>query len=426
MNKIAVVKTGKQNNVYWFDPGNLNLNVGDKVIAKTSHGDIFGEIVQEVFSADEAQLKSLNSELKPIKRLAKDIDFARYENLDNLESKAMPIFRQLANKYNKEMNPLSVEYNFSGTSAFFYFTAPSRQDFRTLIDKLSTKLNIKVFLKQINERQKSKIIGGVGICGRELCCKKLNRCPKKVSMKMAKTQNLSLNPETLNGCCGKLMCCLSYESKNYEDFNTTCPKLKSVIKTPEGDASVVDISMPRETVQIKYSSPEKRIRVPLSYIEKSSKKKTSSTDSLDPYSINKKNWEKLLESEKLKSGLTNPFFMNNVGSIKSNDNEVLLDATSNKLPSNNLKNAQNKQQNKHKNKVAKNLNKLTKGIKKRRSRKLAVDDSIQLDTNIDHNLKSNKKVKAEQKTDFNKSENYKKRNIKKRPGRRSSGLSDIR
>ena len=118
--------------------------------------------------------------------------------------------------------------------------------------------------------------------------------------------------------------------------------------------------------------------------------------------------------------------MNNVGSIKSNDNEVLLDATSNKLPSNNLKNAQNKQQNKHKNKVAKNLNKLTKGIKKRRSRKLAVDDSIQLDTNIEHNLKSNKKVKDEQKTDFNKSENYKKRNIKKRPGRRSSGLSDIR
>ena len=180
---------------------------------------------------------------------------------------AFPIFQKHAKETNEDMVPISVEYLHDGRKAVFYFSAPERQDFRDLVKKQSSEFHLRVDMRQINEREKSAQVSGIGFCGQELCCARLGRCPKHVSIKQAKEQGMALNPENISGMCGKLLCCLEYEYEDYKEYNSRAPKLKAKISTPEGEAVVTDVNMPLEYIEVKLVEGEKRVKVPLADME---------------------------------------------------------------------------------------------------------------------------------------------------------------
>lgn len=263
MTKIAAVKTQNSSIALWFDAGELDIKVGENVVVETARGLEFGTLDQQIFEASEEQIKQLKSELKPVKRIATQRDVDRAKEMKSRGKSALEKFRELAAETNEDMNPISVEYLLDGKKAVFYFSAPERQDFRDLVKKLSSEFHLRVDLRQINEREKSSMVSGIGLCGQELCCARLGRCPKHVSIKQAKAQGLALNPENISGMCGKLLCCLDYEFEDYQEFNARAPKLKAKISTPEGQAVVVDTNMPKEIVEVKLEESEKRVKVSL-------------------------------------------------------------------------------------------------------------------------------------------------------------------
>lgn len=267
MTKIAAVKTVKNNNSLWFDAGDLQILPGQNVVVETARGTEFGTMVKPIFEASEKEIKNLSSELKPVKRVATQRDENRAKEMEKRSQDALPIFRKIAATTNKDMNPIMVEYLLDGRKAVFYFSAPERQDFRDLIKKLSSEFKLRVDMRQINEREKSAMVSGIGFCGQELCCARLGRCPKRVSIKQAKAQGLALNPENISGMCGKLLCCLDYEYADYKEFVDKAPKLKAKIQTPDGLAAVVDINMPKEYVELKLEDSEKRVKIPLADME---------------------------------------------------------------------------------------------------------------------------------------------------------------
>ena len=225
--------------------------------------------------------------------MATEQDIDKAQRMANKSESAMEDFRELACEYNPEMQPASVEYLLDGKKAIFYFSAPKRQDFRELVRALGSKFRIRVDMHQINEREKAAIVGGIGSCGHEICCKRCGKFASHTSIKMAKAQGLALNPENISGCCGKLLCCLAYEYENYEEFNKRCPKMRGKVQTPDGQAIVCDISMPTETVQLKYGDPEKRVRVPLRSIIKD-KRLAQPGQNVRPNKIEKDAWEEAL------------------------------------------------------------------------------------------------------------------------------------
>lgn len=245
----------------------MDIKKGQKVIVETARGIEFGTLEKEIFEASDDDLKVLKSELKSVKRIATDDDIQQAEEMAQKSIDAFPIFQKHAAKTNEDMVPISVEYLHDGKKAVFYFSAPERQDFRDLVKKLSSEFHLRIDMRQINEREKSAQVSGIGFCGQELCCARLGRCPKHVSIKQAKAQGMALNPENISGMCGKLLCCLEYEYDDYKEFNDRAPKLKTKIKTPDGEAVVTELNMPKETVQVKVLESEKRVTVPLAVIK---------------------------------------------------------------------------------------------------------------------------------------------------------------
>lgn len=293
MTKIAAVKTVNSSTALWFDAGDLEINVNDNVVVETARGTEFGTLAEEVFEATDKQIKNLKSELKPVIRVANSDDLIQADEMAVKSKDAFPIFKKLAAETNKDMNPISVDYLFDGKKAVFYFSAPERQDFRDLVKKLSSEFHIRVDMRQINEREKAAKVSGIGFCGQELCCARLGRCPKHVSIKQAKAQGLALNPENISGMCGKLLCCLDYEYEEYKVFVDKAPKLKAKVSTPDGDAVVVDVNMPKERIEVKMVDSEKRVKVPLSAMEidKSYAKKIgNNTGNVRPNKIGKDAW----------------------------------------------------------------------------------------------------------------------------------------
>lgn len=292
MTKIAAVKLSNSNKPLWFDANDLDIQKGQQVVVETARGVELGVCEEEIFEANEKQIKELNSELKPVKRIAEDSDFRRAKEMKARGDSALPKFRELAKETNEQMNPISVEYLLDGRKAIFYFSAPERQDFRDLVKKLSREFHVRVDMRQINEREKSALISGIGMCGQELCCARLGRCPNHVSIKQAKAQGLSLNPENISGMCGKLLCCLDYEYEDYKEFLARAPKLKAKILTPDGEAVVTDVNMPKEWVEVKLVEGDKRIKVPLADIEvdKAFARQNSNTEgqNIRPNKISKK------------------------------------------------------------------------------------------------------------------------------------------
>lgn len=266
MARIAPVNLYYNPKTLWFDAGELDIKAGDGLVVSTARGTEFGRAAGEVFEADAAKVKKLKTPLKPVKRLATPEDEKRAAEMERKSREALPVFKEMAAEAGADMRPVSVEYLLDGDKAVFYFEAEERVDFRDLVRKLAARFHVRIDMRQIGVRDEARMVGGLGHCGQELCCKRLGGefCP--VSIRMAKEQDLSLNPQKISGVCGRLMCCLRYEFEAYKDFKSRAPKQNSTVDTPAGPAKVVDLDVPRETVSLKVEG-EKPVKVPLADFE---------------------------------------------------------------------------------------------------------------------------------------------------------------
>ena len=263
MVRIAPVRLSFNPKTLWFEAGDLELCPGQDVVVKTARGTEFGTMSQPVFDMPYEDTQKLKTPLKPVLRIATDEDRERAQEAWQKGIDALPRFKQLARETLEEMNPVSVEFMFEGDKAVFYFEAEERVDFRELVRKLASEFHVRVDMKQIGVRDEARMIGGLGHCGQELCCRRLGGEFSPVSIRMAKEQSLSLNPQKISGTCGRLMCCLRYEYDAYKDFHSRAPKKNAAIDTPEGKGKVVDLDVPREIVSIQVGD-EKPVRIPLS------------------------------------------------------------------------------------------------------------------------------------------------------------------
>lgn len=237
MIEIVGIRFKKGGKVYYFSPvDNIKAVVGEKAIVETSRGTECGTIVIENRMVSE---KTLTSPLKPILRIATKEDLEIIKQNRQKEQEAFEICQQKIKTRNLKMNLVEVEYTFDRNKMLFYFTAETRVDFRELVKDLAAIFRTRIELRQIGVRDQAKILGGLGICGREFCCKNHQGEFQPVSIKMAKEQGLSLNPVKISGTCGRLMCCLKHEQNAYEALLKITPKAGAIIITPDGNKGTV-------------------------------------------------------------------------------------------------------------------------------------------------------------------------------------------
>ncbi len=266
MARVAPIKLFYGSKSLWFDAGDFELFAGEEVVVTTARGTEFGEITGDVFEVGEEKISELKSPLKPVLRKAEDADREAAAEMKRKSAEALPVFKEMAAELNPDMRPVSVEYLLDGDKAVFYFEAEDRVDFRELVRKLAAHFQIRVDMRQIGVRDEARMVGGIGHCGQELCCKRLGGEFSPVSIRMAKEQDLSLNPQKISGVCGRLMCCLRYEYEAYKDFKSRAPKVGATIQTPEGEVKVSDLDVPREVVSLK-NEEGKVVKVPLADFE---------------------------------------------------------------------------------------------------------------------------------------------------------------
>ncbi|HPO36285.1 MAG TPA: stage 0 sporulation family protein [Syntrophales bacterium] len=247
MAKVVGVKFKREGKVYYFDPGELALKKGDAVICETDQGLVFGQVVSEIReAADEAVTETL----KPIVRKATEDDLQILKENQVLEQKAYEFCRERIKSRALPMKLVATEYLFDRTKIIFYFTAENRVDFRELVKDLVQQYRTRIELRQIGARQETRILKGLGICGREVCCATLLQNLDRVSVKMAKEQNMALNPEKISGLCGRLMCCLAYEYETYQELKKRMPKCGKVITTPAGQGKVIRQDVLKEEIAL--------------------------------------------------------------------------------------------------------------------------------------------------------------------------------
>ena len=267
MTKVAPIHTAYNPKTLWFDPQELEISKGDAVVVNTARGLEFGRAAGNLLEVEEAQIKALKTPLKPVERLATEEDIEKAATLEQQGREALPLFKEMVEESGVEMHPVAVEFLFDGDKAVFYFESEERVDFRDLVRKLAGHFHVRVDMRQIGVRDEARMVGGLGHCGQELCCKRLGGefCP--VSIRMAKEQDLSLNPQKISGLCGRLMCCLRHEFDAYKDFKSRSPKVGATVTTPAGPAKVVDLDVPRELVSVRIEG-EKPVRIPIAGFEK--------------------------------------------------------------------------------------------------------------------------------------------------------------
>ncbi|MBQ3054264.1 MAG: stage 0 sporulation family protein [Clostridia bacterium] len=251
MVEIVGVRFKKVGKTYYFAPNGISLKVGDNVIVETARGVEFGEIVIE---NREIPDEAITTPLKPVVCKATEADCKQVEENKKKEKKAFEIFVEKASKHKLDMKLVDVEYTFDGSKISFFFTADGRIDFRELVKELASTFRTRIELRQIGVRDEAKTLGGIGICGRELCCKGFLGEFIPVSIKMAKEQNLSLNPTKISGACGRLMCCLKYEQEAYEDLGKKMPRNGAIVQTPDGKGTVININLIRQTADVRLES----------------------------------------------------------------------------------------------------------------------------------------------------------------------------
>lgn len=239
---------GKQ---YYFNPNGEVFQPGEGVIVETSRGVEYGECTQGNTPIDEMEL---TAPLRPVLRRATEEDEKVRERNKEKEAKAFQICQEKIAQHGLEMKLVEAEYSFEGNKVLFFFTAEGRVDFRALVKDLASAIHARIELRQIGVRDEAKMLGGLGICGRPFCCSQFLDEFQPVSIKMAKTQNLSLNPTKISGACGRLMCCLKYEQHAYEDATKRMPKVESFVQTPDGPGNVKSVDLLRETVKVALDS----------------------------------------------------------------------------------------------------------------------------------------------------------------------------
>ena len=244
--------------IYFFDPDGVTYNPGDHVIMDTARGAEYG-----ICTGGNHKIppKEVVAPLRKILRLATAQDERIVEENRAKEKKAYDICMQKIADHGLDMQLVSAEVAFDGSKILFYFTADERVDFRELVKNLASVFHTRIELRQIGVRDKAKMVGGLGICGRPFCCASFLEDFQPVSIKMAKTQNLSLNPTKISGTCGRLMCCLKYEQEAYEDLIRTSPKMESFVDTPEGRGTVVEIDLLRQRVKVQMEDAPETISV---------------------------------------------------------------------------------------------------------------------------------------------------------------------
>ena len=234
--------------VYYFDPAGLTLRAGDHVIIDTARGAEYGIVTGGNHRIPE---KDVVAPLRSVLRIANAQDEKTVAENREKEQKAFAVCQEKIAEQALDMQLVSAEYAFDGSKLLFFFTADERVDFRELVKSLASVFHTRIELRQIGVRDKAKMVGGLGICGRPFCCASFLDDFQPVSIKMAKTQNLSLNPTKISGTCGRLMCCLKYEQDAYEDLIRNAPKPESFVDTPEGRGTIVEVNLLRSRVKVR-------------------------------------------------------------------------------------------------------------------------------------------------------------------------------
>ncbi len=248
---VVFKKAGK---VYYFDPDGIELKSGDKVVVKTSRGMEFGEIVASPMEVPEEEI---TSPLKKVVRRASGEDKDQLASNKQKEEEACRTCEEKIAKHGLPMKLIDVEYVFDRSKIIFYFTADGRVDFRELVKDLAAIFRTRIELRQIGVRDEAKMVGGLGPCGQRLCCTVFLGDFEPVSIRMAKEQDLPLNPLKISGICGRLMCCLKYEHEVYQDFKKRAPKRGTRVTTEWGIARIVEFNVPKEAVIVELESGQR-------------------------------------------------------------------------------------------------------------------------------------------------------------------------
>ena len=249
MATVIGVRFKKPGKVYYFDPCGLDVKMDDPVVVETVRGVEMGECARAPYEVPD---EDIVPPLRKVVRIATDEDITQVEQNRENERKAYDICQEKIAHHKLEMKLVDVEYAFDCSKIIFYFTANGRVDFRMLVKDLAAVFKTRIELRQIGVRDEAKMLGGLGPCGRPICCGTFLGDFQPVSIKMAKEQNLSLNPTKISGLCGRLMCCLKYEQDNYEEARKRMPRVGKDVITPDGRGHVIDINVLRETVRVRF------------------------------------------------------------------------------------------------------------------------------------------------------------------------------
>ena len=302
MIKVIGVRFRKAGKIYYFDPLDFEIQQGDNVIVETARGIEYGAVV---LAPREVEEDTIVQPLKPVIRPASAEDDEIEQNNKEREKEAFQICLEKIAKHNLEMKLIDCEYTFDNNKVLFYFTADGRIDFRELVKDLAAVFKTRIELRQIGVRDETKILGGIGVCGRPLCCHSYLTDFVPVSIKMAKEQNLSLNPTKISGVCGRLMCCLKNEEEAYEELNSKLPNVGDIVTTKDGlKGEVQSTSVLKQLVKVivTLENDEKEVREykakELSFRPRRKREK-SSTDDAELKAL------ELLERKESKSNLEN-------------------------------------------------------------------------------------------------------------------------
>ena len=295
MKKIVGVRFKRLGKIYFFDPKWLEVQKGEYIIVETTQGEDIAEVIIPGRMIDE---EKLNSPLKKVLRLASSKDLKHAEDLKKKEKEAFEYCNKKIKEYKLDMTLTDVEFKFDNSKVLFYFTADGRIDFRELLKDLAAIFKTRIELRQIGVRDEVKRIGGNGVCGRELCCCSFLANFETVSIKMAKEQNISLNPSKISGNCGRLMCCLKYEQDVYEEKLKRLPKIGAIVKTEDGEGTVDGVETLKERIRVKFKDSDGEYFYK-KYDAKEIKiiKNVSKDESIDPEE--KEHMKELQELEKL-------------------------------------------------------------------------------------------------------------------------------
>ena len=254
--EIVGIRFKNGGKIYYFDSQGVELRAGECAIVETARGIEYGNVA---LANKTLPVSELVMPLRPVIRKATEEDAVKYEENHRKEVEAAKIFEQKIVEHKLEMKLVDVEYTFDNSKLLFYFTSDGRVDFRELVKDLASVFRTRIELRQIGIRDETKMIGGLGVCGRPFCCKKFLDDFGQVSIKMAKEQNLSLNSQKISGACGRLMCCLRYEHEAYEDALKNLPKIDSYVETPDGNGTVCELVPLAGIVKVRLSGTDQTV-----------------------------------------------------------------------------------------------------------------------------------------------------------------------